>query len=125
MARRRRNQLELQHRSVHDAQQLQLLRGRQGYLDACAGTGYPYEYDDWSEDEQLAYESTRLWHANLVQAAIRPPAWRMHHVPAPLLEANQHAHEQVGTPIPIGQMRANSKPVLLEPMPLPRRWRRR
>lgn len=109
---------------MRDAAALQLQAGRQGYGDACAGQGYPYEYDDWSKDEQLAYETGRLWHANLRQAAIKPPAWRMRDVPATLFDANQRAHDKVGSPIPLGQLRANNKPMRLEPMQLPRRWRR-
>jgi hypothetical protein len=123
--RKLRNQPPLHQRPVEDASRLQLQRGRQGYTDARTGQGYPYEYDDWSEDEQLAYETGRLWLANLAQAALRPPAWRTQDaVPARLLELNQRAHDQVGSPVPLGRRPASRTPLGLEPMALPRMRKR-
>ena len=120
---RQRNQPALQHRPVENASLTLLQRGRQGYSDARAGKGYPYAYDDWSEDEQLAYETGRLWLANLAQAALRAPAWRSYSVPDRLLAANQQAHDKVGSPVPLGRRPATRTPLRLEPMVLPRQLR--
>jgi hypothetical protein len=120
-----RNQKRIEHRSIADAAYAQLLAGRQGYADARAGKGYATEYDLWTENEQLAYETGRLWHSNLCGAQLRPPAWRSLMLPARLQAANLAADAAVGTPIPLGRRPASTAPVLLEPEPPPPRRRRR
>lgn len=47
-----------------------------GWSDAQRRSDFRPEYDGWSCDEQLAYESARLAWANLALAQIAPPAWR-------------------------------------------------
>ncbi|HEY2617791.1 MAG TPA: hypothetical protein VGI78_10670 [Acetobacteraceae bacterium] len=100
---------------------------RAGYVDARAEKGYCADYDRWSENEQLAYESGRFWVALMVAAKIRRPAWAKRYVqPPPLVsDANALALQKTGGAIPGPRLRDDAKPVALEPWSMPRRAFRR
>jgi hypothetical protein len=113
---------------VEDASLRAHRRAQAGYADGAARRPYAGAFDLWSADDQLAYETGRLWVSNLVSAGMTIPDWPPGGPPPRAVQvAVWCAAETVGNCTPGEVMPPNDDPVGLEPGSLaePRRRGRR
>ena len=101
-------------------------RAQAGYADALARRGYAAAFDRWSTDQQLAYETGRLWGSNIAAAGLPAPAWPPDRVPSlEVRQAAASAAARAGDAIP-GERLPDSDDLLpAEPGSVPRPTRHR
>jgi hypothetical protein len=88
---------------------------RAGYTDGRGQRAYAEGYDDWREDEQLAYESGRFWATAMRAARVRRPAWGAQLLPPEAVtRANARAYAKIGDVVPSEPLPPDDQPLRLE-----------